>query len=395
MRFEGFWQPPACSNHGRNAESTRWACARLCADGDPVFAISGCLWAACPASPGSCAGRAACADDRRGRTGAQRDLRGRGEDGWLRRQSAKRQGGDLWRTGKAAEAVECRARPGVGRSARGDHGEGAGGEGRDRTECGHRATADRGDERRVERKYIASGDAGRDSTGGGAVKRDLKRNLLAGLTLVLVLGIGFHVRQTPVQAQAAGVESTPEAQSPEKNKPESNENDEFRKSDNVAKLGKKLGLNADQSATAFEITNFVLLAVLVVWGVLKVLPKTLRDRNAAIQKNLVDARTATEEARARLSSVEDRLAKLDGELAAMRSQAEQDAEKEEKRIRASVEDEKRNILASAEQEIAAATMHAQKQLQQYAAELAIEQAARKLVVRSEEHTSELQSRQYL
>ena len=215
------------------------------------------------------------------------------------------------------------------------------------------------------------------------MKRDLKRNLLAGLTLVLVLGIGFHVRQTPVQAQAAGVESTPEAQSPEKNKPESNENDEFRKSDNVAKLGKKLGLNADQSATAFEITNFVLLAVLVVWGVLKVLPKTLRDRNAAIQKHLVDARTATEEARARLSSVEDRLAKLDGELAAMRSQAEQDAEKEEQRIRASVEDEKKKILASAEQEIAAATMHAQKQLQQHAAELAIEQAARKLVVSAE------------
>jgi F-type H+-transporting ATPase subunit b len=117
--------------------------------------------------------------------------------------------------------------------------------------------------------------------------------------------------------------------------------------------------------------------------VLKVLPKTLRDRNAAIQKHLVDARTATEEARARLSSVEDRLAKLDGELAAMRSQAEQDAEKEEQRIRASVEDEKKKILASAEQEIAAATMHAQKQLQQHAAELAIEQAARKLVVSAE------------
>jgi F-type H+-transporting ATPase subunit b len=40
-------------------------------------------------------------------------------------------------------------------------------------------------------------------------------------------------------------------------------------------------------------------------------------------------------------------------------------------------------LASAEQEIAAATMHAQKQLQQHAAELAIEQAARKLVVSAE------------
>jgi F-type H+-transporting ATPase subunit b len=215
------------------------------------------------------------------------------------------------------------------------------------------------------------------------VKRDLKRNLLAGLTLIAVLGIGFHVRQTPVLAQTAEVGSVPEAQSPEKTKPEQDENDAYRKSPAVTGLGAKFGLDPDQSATAFEVTNFVLLAVLVGWALVKFLPKALRDRNTTIQKHLVDARTATEEARARLSSVEDRLSKLDGEIAAMRAQAEQDSEKEEQRIRASVEDEKKKILASAEQEIAAATMHAQKQLQQHAAELAIEQAARKLVVSAE------------
>jgi F-type H+-transporting ATPase subunit b len=109
----------------------------------------------------------------------------------------------------------------------------------------------------------------------------------------------------------------------------------------------------------------------------------LRDRNAGIQKNLVEARTATEEARQRLSSVEERLSRLDGEIAAMRSHSEQDSVKDEQRIKASVEDEKRKIVAAAEQEFAAATMHAQKQLQQHAAELAIEQAARKLVVSAE------------
>jgi len=215
------------------------------------------------------------------------------------------------------------------------------------------------------------------------VKRDLKRNLLAGLTLVVVLGAGFHVRQTPVRAQTAEVGSVPEAQLPEKTKPEADENDAYRKSPNVTGLGAKLGLNPEQSATAFEVTNFLLLTTLVGWGLVKVLPKVLRNRNTTIQKHLVDARTATEEARARLSNVEDRLSKLDGEIAAMRAQAEQDSSKEEQRIRASVEDEKKKILASAEQEIAAATMHAQKQLQQHAAELAIEQAARKLVVSAE------------
>jgi F-type H+-transporting ATPase subunit b len=115
----------------------------------------------------------------------------------------------------------------------------------------------------------------------------------------------------------------------------------------------------------------------------KTLPKKFRDRSTEIQKQLVDARTATEEASARLSSVEDRLSKLDGQIAAMRAQAEKDSAHDEERIKASVEDEKQKILAAAEQEITAATALAQRQIQQYAAELAIEQAARKLVVTAE------------
>jgi F-type H+-transporting ATPase subunit b len=67
----------------------------------------------------------------------------------------------------------------------------------------------------------------------------------------------------------------------------------------------------------------------------------------------------------------------------MRAQAEKDSALDEQRIKASVEDEKQKILAAAEQEITTATVHARKQLQQYAAELAIEQAARKLVVTAE------------
>ena len=56
-------------------------------------------------------------------------------------------------------------------------------------------------------------------------------------------------------------------------------------------MGAKLGMNADQSAVAFEVTNFVLLAIGVGWMVLKMAPKMIRDRNTTIQKELVDART--------------------------------------------------------------------------------------------------------
>jgi F-type H+-transporting ATPase subunit b len=177
--------------------------------------------------------------------------------------------------------------------------------------------------------------------------------------------------------------SSPEAQSPETNKAEVDTNDQYLHSPTVRALGAKLGMNAEQAATAFTVANFLVLAALVGWFLLKTLPKTFRDRNTDIQKHLVDARTATEEAGARLNSVEARLSKLDEQIAAMRTQADKDSAADEQRIKASVEEEKQKILAAAEQEIAAATTLAQRQIQQYAAEIAIDQAAKKLVVSAE------------
>jgi F-type H+-transporting ATPase subunit b len=187
---------------------------------------------------------------------------------------------------------------------------------------------------------------------------------------------------TPAASPAAQ-QSTSEAQSSEASKKEVDENDEYLHSPAVRALGAKLGMNAEQAATAFTVANFLVLAVLVGWLLVKTLPKTFRDRNTAIQRHLVNARTVTEEARARLSSVEDRLSKLDDQIAAIRAQAEKDSALDEQRIKAGVEAEKQKILAAAEQEITAATSLAQRQIQRYAAELAIDQAAHKLVVTAE------------
>jgi F-type H+-transporting ATPase subunit b len=212
----------------------------------------------------------------------------------------------------------------------------------------------------------------------------MKRSLLAVAVMAMLFTPAFHARaqQTPASTNLAQ-ESTPEAQSPEANKKIADEDEEYLHSASVRALGAKLGMNPEQAATAFTVANFIVLAVLVGWFLIKTLPKTFRKRNTAIQKHLVDARTATEEASARLNSVEERLSKLDDQIAAMRAQAEKDSAVEEQRIKASVEEEKQKILASAEQEIAAATALAQRQLQQHAAELAIEQAARKLVITAE------------
>jgi len=206
------------------------------------------------------------------------------------------------------------------------------------------------------------------------VKISTIKKLLPGLVIAALLFAPVrHAWSLAVISSVSGQESTPEAQSPEANKHEADENDKYLHSPSVRALGAKLGMNAEQAATAFTVANFVVLALLVGWFLIKTLPK----------KNLVDARTATEEARARLSSVEDRLSKLDGQIAAMRSQAEKDSALDEQRIKAGVEDEKQKILTAAEQEITAATALARRQIQQYAAELAIDQAAHKLVVTAE------------
>jgi len=185
----------------------------------------------------------------------------------------------------------------------------------------------------------------------------------------------------PNSAVAQSNETAREASEAEKH--EEDETDAFRHSAAVKSIGAKLGMNPEQAATAFTVLNFVVLVLLVGWFLVKSLPKTFRGRNDAIQKHLTDARAATEAANTRLNSVEERLGKLDEQIAGMRVQAEKDSAREEQRIKVSVEEEKKKILQTAEQEIAAATAQARRQIQQYAADLAIDQAAKKLVVSAE------------
>ena len=221
-----------------------------------------------------------------------------------------------------------------------------------------------------------------------SLRAGLRGLALLSLSVVLLAGsnsvmLAQDATQSEHHAANGGERTAPDSAVPEKKEEIKDENEAYRQSPMVQKLGAMLGMKRGQAATAFEIFNFVVLAILVGYGLVKALPKTFRNRSSAIQKKLVDARTATEEANARLNSVEARLAKLDSQIAEMREHAEADSIRDEKRIKASVEDEKAKIIAAAEAEIQAATTLAQRQIQQYAAELAIEQAARKLVVTAE------------
>ena len=184
--------------------------------------------------------------------------------------------------------------------------------------------------------------------------------------------------------QAGGEQAAPASTEAGKDaEREVDETAEYKNSKMVQLIGSKLGMSKEAAGNVFMWLNFSVLALVLIYALAKTLPKMFRDRTSVLQKELSDARSATEEASVRLNSVEDRLAKLDEQIAAMKAQAEKDAAGEEQRFRAAAEEEKGKILASAEQEIASATQQAQRQLQQYAAGLAVEQAAKHLVITAE------------
>ncbi len=149
----------------------------------------------------------------------------------------------------------------------------------------------------------------------------------------------------------------------------------YRHSASVRAVGKWFHLDPDSAARVFEYVNFALLAGAILFFLLRSMPGILRTRRETLQKQLVEARTATEEANARLAAVEQRFARLEDEIAKIRAQAEQEGAAEEARMKDLIETERQRVVSSAEQEIAAAAATARRQLRRFAGELAVDRAA--------------------
>ena len=120
----------------------------------------------------------------------------------------------------------------------------------------------------------------------------------------------------------------------------------------------------------------------LVLGVAGTLAFSLK-RSQALRHNLESARKETEDAGARLSAVEARLASLDDEIAKFRSEVEKEIANDEVRIKAAIEEESARIVAGAEQEIDSAAAQARRGLRNFAADLAIEHAGKQLVLTPE------------
>jgi F-type H+-transporting ATPase subunit b len=155
---------------------------------------------------------------------------------------------------------------------------------------------------------------------------------------------------------------------------------EFKHSATVRWLARAAGLTPFAAYWVFVVLNFVIIAVLLVLIMKSKVPAAFRARTESIQEGIAGARQASEEAQRRLSDIERRLAKLDTEIAAMAAAAETEAQKEEARIRAAAEEDKRKIVEAADLEIVAATRLARTELRAYVSELAVALAEKRIQV---------------
>jgi F-type H+-transporting ATPase subunit b len=191
--------------------------------------------------------------------------------------------------------------------------------------------------------------------------------------------------------QATPADSGTAVQSASGNAPEQEQGDDvYRHSASVRLLAKWLHLDKETAARLFEYLNFAILAGAVLFALSKYLPKTFRANREEIQHKLTEARTATEEARERLAAIEQRLSRLDEEIAGIANQAEKDSVEDEARIKASIEAERQRIMEAVSRDIAAASSAAQRELKRFTAGLAVDRAAQRMALTENEDRALIQ-----
>jgi F-type H+-transporting ATPase subunit b len=183
--------------------------------------------------------------------------------------------------------------------------------------------------------------------------------------------------QPAVHAEANG-QAKPEAA-----KSEASDEKKFLLTPTVHSAAKALGLKDETMALVFEFINFAVIFLAIVIPLFRILPKFLRNRTAKLREDIESARKVTEDANTRLSAVEAKLASIGEEIARFRAEVEAESLQDEARIKATLEEEGTRILAAAEQEIGMAAAQARRTLRHFAADLAIDQATKQLVLTPE------------
>lgn len=196
---------------------------------------------------------------------------------------------------------------------------------------------------------------------------------------------GAAQQATPAAQSSGGGEAAVEKTIDKAGATESAGEDEniYRHTPLVQSLAKMFHLSVETTARLFEFINFAIIALAILIPLVRIMPRVIRKRSETLKHDLETARRTTVDANTRLSAVEAKLSKLDSEIASIRTQVEQESKQDEQRIKASIGEESERIVTSAEQEISLAVAQAKRGLRHFAADLAIEQAAKQLVLTPE------------
>ena len=203
--------------------------------------------------------------------------------------------------------------------------------------------------------------------------------LVAGLALVFSTAPLFAQDAAPQPQDSYSTQSASGQHDPRMEDQVSHgEWEEFGHTAAVQAIARYAHVDTETAAKIFEDLNSGILILVILAFLLKVLPKAFRKRSETLEKQLIEARAASEEASRRLSDVEARLSNLDSEIEEIRKQTERESIEDEKRIHALLETESERIVAAAEQEIYAAQESAQRELKRFAADLAIDRATQSI-----------------
>ncbi len=177
--------------------------------------------------------------------------------------------------------------------------------------------------------------------------KTLTRCLSAVLFAALLSGPAAHLHAQATNELSVFAEKSPRQEGGEHmDEPETNSDiEQYRHSSTVNAIARIAHVKTETAAQIFEDLNSGVLILAIAIFLWKMVPKMLRKRSETLEKELVQARLATDDANRRLAEVEARLLRLDSEIDAIRHQVEQEAVSDEQRIHAALETERERIVA--------------------------------------------------
>lgn len=124
----------------------------------------------------------------------------------------------------------------------------------------------------------------------------------------------------------------------------------------------------------FRWVNFAIVIGVIVYYAVKKGGPYFRGNAESIAEKVAEGARAREAAEQRKREIEEKLARLDGEIEHIRAAAKRDSEAELQRLRAAAREDAQRIEAAAQAEIAAAERASRLELKSLAARLTIERA---------------------